>query len=76
MKCARGQEFVIGGFTEPRGARSWFGALLLGVNDENGALRYAGRVGTGFSEESLPSIRIVSGSGGAGRATARFRYPN
>ncbi len=47
FKCEHGQEFVIGGYTAPRGAREEFGALLLGyfADDE---LRYAGKVGTGF----------------------------
>jgi len=52
LKCRRRQEFVIGGYTEPRGSRKFFGALLLGVYDE-GKLRYAGRVGTGFDREVL-----------------------
>jgi bifunctional non-homologous end joining protein LigD len=52
LKCRRRQEFVIGGYTEPQGSRKFFGALLLGVYD-NGKLRYAGRVGTGFDREVL-----------------------
>jgi len=52
LKCRRRQEFVIGGYTEPNGSRKFFGALLLGVYD-NGRLRYAGRVGTGFDREVL-----------------------
>ena len=51
-KCARRQEFVIGGYTEPAGARIGLGALLLGTY-EDGALRFAGRVGTGFDEAAL-----------------------
>lgn len=46
------QEFVIGGFTRPQGSRIGFGALLLGYY-EDGALRYAGRVGTGFDQRLL-----------------------
>lgn len=53
LKCAAGQEFVIGGFTEPTGSRIGFGALLLGYYDATGALRYAGKVGTGFSDRLL-----------------------
>jgi bifunctional non-homologous end joining protein LigD len=53
IKCGRRQEFVIGGFTEPAGRRSGFGALLLGVYDAAGKLHYAGRVGTGFGEAQL-----------------------
>jgi len=46
---------VIGGFTEPRGSREAFGALLVGYY-ENGALKYAGAVGTGFDRELLRSL--------------------
>lgn len=53
LKCHHRQEFVIGGYTAPRGSRSGLGSLLLGVYDESGALRYAGNVGTGFSERVL-----------------------
>jgi bifunctional non-homologous end joining protein LigD len=52
-KCGRRQEFVVGGFTDPSGARRGLGALLLGVHDEEGALRYAGRVGSGFDDATL-----------------------
>ncbi len=52
LKCGKRQEFVIGGYTAPKGSRTAFGALLLGVH-ENGKLRYAGRVGTGFDESRL-----------------------
>jgi bifunctional non-homologous end joining protein LigD len=47
-ECSASQEAVIGGWTEPRGARSHFGALLIGYYDTDGLLRYAGKVGTGF----------------------------
>lgn len=56
VKCLNRQEFVIGGFTDPAGSRAEFGALLLGVYDEVGRLRYCGRVGTGFSERTLRDI--------------------
>jgi len=36
---------IVGGWTEPRGSRPFFGSLLLGLNDEQGELRYVGRVG-------------------------------
>ena len=49
------QEFVIGGWTEPRGSRRGFGALLLGVY-EDGRLNYVGSVGTGFDEAALRDI--------------------
>lgn len=52
VKCHQEQELVIGGYTDPQGGRKGFGALLLGVN-ERGGLRYAGKVGTGFTDASL-----------------------
>ena len=54
-KCRHQQEFVIGGYTDPAGARAEFGALLVGVN-EDGGLRYVGKVGTGFSNAFLGSL--------------------
>jgi bifunctional non-homologous end joining protein LigD len=57
IKCFKSQEFVIGGFTEPSGARSGLGALLLGVYDHQRNLRYAGKVGTGFTQQSLRELR-------------------
>ncbi len=56
VKCIRRQEFVIGGYSAPSGSRTAFGALLLGVRDEQGTLQYAGRVGTGFDQKSLHSV--------------------
>ncbi|OEV08620.1 ATP-dependent DNA ligase [Streptomyces nanshensis] len=56
LKCAEGQEFVIGGFTEPAGSRAGFGALLLGYY-EDGRLRYAGKVGTGYDQATLLDLR-------------------
>ncbi|MFE2378781.1 non-homologous end-joining DNA ligase [Streptomyces sp. NPDC059398] len=56
LKCAHGQELVIGGFTEPAGARDGFGALLLGHYDD-GSLIYAGKVGTGFDHRALTQLR-------------------
>jgi bifunctional non-homologous end joining protein LigD len=55
LKCEQGQELVIGGFTAPQGSRSDFGALLLGFYDGD-ALRYAGKVGTGFDADALHSL--------------------
>jgi bifunctional non-homologous end joining protein LigD len=46
------QEFVIGGYTEPEGSRKYFGALLVGFY-EGKSFKFAGRVGTGFSEKKL-----------------------
>lgn len=57
LKCVREQEFVIGGFTEPQGSRIGFGALLLGYHDDRGALRYAGKVGSGYSQALLRALR-------------------
>jgi len=56
FKCVNEQEFVIGGFTLPKGKRIGFGALLLGYY-ENSALRYAGQVGTGFNTKLLKSLK-------------------
>ncbi|ROM49094.1 ATP-dependent DNA ligase [Pseudomonas poae] len=55
LKCRLRQEFVIVGYTRPKGSRSGFGALLLAVNDEAG-LVYAGRVGTGFDQAALKNL--------------------
>lgn len=52
FKCSFGQEFVIGGYTPPQGARLKFGALLLGYY-QDGELKYAGKVGTGFNTDLL-----------------------
>jgi bifunctional non-homologous end joining protein LigD len=56
LKCSLGQEFVIGGFTEPAGSRVGLGALLLGYH-EGERLRYAGKVGTGFDHRTLLDLR-------------------
>lgn len=56
FKCTRGQELVIGGFTEPKGERAGFGALLVGYYEDD-ALRYAGKVGTGYDDAFLESFR-------------------
>lgn len=57
LKCKQRQEFVIVGYTDPKGSRSSFGALLLALHDhDSGELRYAGKVGTGFSATTLASI--------------------
>jgi bifunctional non-homologous end joining protein LigD len=55
FKCEHGQELVIGGFTEPRGSRVEFGALLLGYY-RDGRFEYAGKVGTGFDTEMLHEL--------------------
>jgi ATP-dependent DNA ligase len=55
FKITKSQEFVIGGYTLPEGSRKYFGSLPVGYNIPD-ALRFAGRVGTGFSEKLLGSI--------------------
>ena len=55
LKCTRAQELVIGGFTAPRGARTELGALLVGYFDGD-RLRYAGKVGTGFTRATLREL--------------------
>jgi DNA ligase D-like protein (predicted ligase) len=55
FKCEHGQELVVGGYTEPRGSRVEFGALLLGYY-RDGELQYAGKVGTGFDTELLHTL--------------------
>jgi len=56
LKCVADQELVIGGFTDPRGSRAGFGALLVGHFDGDG-LAYAGKVGTGYNELLLRELR-------------------
>jgi bifunctional non-homologous end joining protein LigD len=55
VKVRAEEEFVIGGFTAPRGSRHHLGALLVGAWDGQG-LRYAGKVGTGFTEQTLVAL--------------------
>ena len=55
LKCVAEQELVIGGFTAPRGSRVGLGAVLVGYFDD-GRLRYAGKVGTGFDRSALESL--------------------
>jgi bifunctional non-homologous end joining protein LigD len=55
LKCSHEQELVIGGFTAPQGKRTDFGALLVGYY-EDGKLRYAGKVGTGFDQRTLTEL--------------------
>jgi bifunctional non-homologous end joining protein LigD len=58
VKCVKRQELVIGGFTEPEGARAGLGALLVG-HYADGKLKYAGKVGTGkgFTRDFLTKLR-------------------
>lgn len=55
LKCAHGQELVIGGWTAPKGSRQHLGAVLVGYYD-HGRLRYAGKVGTGFDQPTLDRL--------------------
>jgi bifunctional non-homologous end joining protein LigD len=68
IKCHLRQEFVIGGWTEPQGARGRFGALHLGLYDA-GRLVYVGRVGTGFDDATLDRVSELL------RPLARGRSP-
>jgi bifunctional non-homologous end joining protein LigD len=56
FKCVNEQEFVIGGYTDPGGKRIGLGALLVGYYDGRGRLRYAGKVGTGYSDAVLRDL--------------------
>lgn len=56
IKCGMRQEFVVVGFTAPKGSRVAIGALLLGVVEPRGRIRYAGRVGTGMPDVLLRSL--------------------
>jgi DNA ligase D-like protein (predicted ligase) len=55
FKCANEQEFVVGGYSDPKGARVGLGALLLGYYERR-RLKFAGEVGTGFSNEVLATL--------------------
>ncbi|MCE9657228.1 MAG: DNA ligase D [Burkholderiales bacterium] len=57
LKCTHRQEFVVGGWTDPKGSRTGVGSLLLGIHDETGKLRFAGGVGSGFDQTSLAALR-------------------
>jgi bifunctional non-homologous end joining protein LigD len=56
IKCVHQQEFVVGGYTAPKGSRENLGALLVGYY-EQGALRYAGKVGTGYDRATLEMLQ-------------------
>jgi bifunctional non-homologous end joining protein LigD len=56
LKCQQRQEFVIGGYTDPQGARTGIGSLILGYYDKDGVLQYAGNVGTGFNDATLRDL--------------------
>jgi bifunctional non-homologous end joining protein LigD len=56
LKCTASQELVVGGWTEPHGSRQHLGALLVGYHDDDGRLRFAGKVGTGFTHQTLADL--------------------
>jgi bifunctional non-homologous end joining protein LigD len=56
LKIQQQDEFVVGGWTEPKGARTYFGSLILGHYDQSGHLLHAGDVGTGFSGKELERL--------------------
>ena len=55
FKCLNEQEFVVGGYTDPKGSRTGFGALLVGFY-EAGILKFAGKVGTGYNTTTLRGL--------------------
>jgi bifunctional non-homologous end joining protein LigD len=61
LKLLQQQEFIVGGWTEPRQSRQHFGALLLGIRDETrpGALIYVGHTGTGFNQSELARVSAL-----------------
>jgi bifunctional non-homologous end joining protein LigD len=73
LKLQHAQEFVIGGWTEPRGGRANFGALLLGVFDASRRFVYVGHVGTGFTESELN--RLMKSLRGLEARTSPFDVP-
>ncbi|NMH91666.1 ATP-dependent DNA ligase [Pseudonocardia bannensis] len=75
FKCVRDQEFVIGGWTDPAGSRIGLGALLVGYHpaEGDGRLRYAGKVGTGFTRSTLQSLQ--KRFSGLGREDSPFDSP-
>ncbi len=56
VKCVQRQEVVIAGWTDPKGTRAGFGALLAGVRDERGRLTYVGKIGTGYDGQTLGEL--------------------
>ncbi|WP_304062705.1 DNA ligase D [Pedobacter glucosidilyticus] len=56
IKLSNSQEAIICGFTQPAGSRKYFGALVLGLYDNNQELKYIGNCGTGFNDETLKSL--------------------
>jgi bifunctional non-homologous end joining protein LigD len=71
IKCPQYQPFVIGGWTEPAGARSHFGALLAGQYETSGDLRFVARVGSGFDQDKLRELSQLLSK--RARPTSPFR---
>ena len=57
LKCTHRQEFVVIGYTDPEGSRVGIGSLLLAFHERDGALRYAGKVGSGFDTRTLGTLQ-------------------
>ena len=57
LKCSQRQEFVIGGYTDRAGSTTEIGGLLLGVHDDDGKLRHAGSLGTGWSLDTARKLK-------------------
>jgi len=74
IKCPREMNFVIGGYTDPAGSRTHFGALMLGQYESDGSLRFIDKVGTGFNYDKLKYIHELMHQ--RSRATSPFRRPN
>ena len=76
LKCSASQELVIGGYTDPKGLREHLGALLVGYFDNDGRLRYAGKVGTGFSGCNVEGSACPLVCGGPERLSVRRFAPD
>src|SRR5208282_4156041 len=73
IKCPLTLNFVIGGYTDPAGSRTYFGALLLGQYESDGRLRFTEKVGTGFNHDTLRNIHELMSQ--RTRDTSPFRRP-
>jgi bifunctional non-homologous end joining protein LigD len=73
IKCPRVLRFVIGGYTDPAGSRTHFGALMLGQYESDGSLRFIDKVGTGFNYDKLKHIHGLMHD--CNRSTSPFRRP-
>ncbi len=73
IKCPRTLRFVIGGYTDPAGSRTHFGALLLGQYESDGSLRFIDKAGTGFNYEKLKHIHGLMRQ--RSRDSSPFRRP-